>query len=279
MVPNMMSATRVVLAISFLFAGSSIATGTPISVAISSDGAALADEIVGPGITSFAVHSSYTGNAFASGFFSGGSPAGLGIDSGIILTTGSLSASPLDSAFLASTAWTHPGDTDLSALLGVDTYDHSTLEFDFETATGNVEIVFAFLSEEYTSASYRSDDGFAAFVDGVNIAHAPLLTSPVSASTVNGTTNSAFFTFNSGAFGVVYDGVTGVFTARASGLAAGTHTLKLVVADAGDRAFDSAVLIRSIAAIPEPGSSVLFAVAVAGLVCIVRRRPNRQQAT
>ncbi len=46
-------------------------------------------------------------------------------------------------------------------------------------------------------------------------------------------------------FDIEYDGFTNVFTVKALGLGAGTHTMKLAIADVGDAQWDSAVFIEA----------------------------------
>ena len=62
------------------------ANALAISVTPTNDAGTLANTILGSGIT--ASNLVYTGATAASGTFSGGAASGIGIDSGIILTTG-----------------------------------------------------------------------------------------------------------------------------------------------------------------------------------------------
>jgi hypothetical protein len=147
-----------------------------------------------------------------------------------------------------------PGDTDLDGLIpGFFTLDATILEFDFETAGGDVFFNYIFASEEYNEfVDSEFNDVFGFFLNGVNIALIPGTTTPVSINNVNLGVNSAFYNNNDPSdlgtptpFNIEYDGFTTKFTAQALGLGAGTHRIKLAIADAGDRVLDSAVFIQA----------------------------------
>src|SRR5690606_24494876 len=124
--------------------------------------------------------------------------------------------------------------------------------FDFETTTGDLFFSYVFASEEYNEYVNTSvNDVFAFFVDGVNIALIPGTSTPVSINTVNcgfstdgalpGLNPSNCDQFvnndlqNGGPFfNIEYDGFTKVLVASALGLSAGTHHIKLAIADADD---------------------------------------------
>jgi hypothetical protein len=151
------------------------------------------------------------------------------------------------------------GDTNLDTLIpGFSTFDATVLEFDFETAGGDLFFNYVFASEEYNEYVNTSfNDVFGFFLDGVNIALIPGTTTPVSIDNVNGgnplgtsASNPAFYINNDLSDGgpfydIEYDGFTTKFTAQALGLGAGTHKIKLAIADAGDRILDSAVFIQA----------------------------------
>ena len=218
----------------------------------------LVEEIIGSGITYSNVV--YTGGNPASGLFSGGLSGGIGLDAGVILSSG-LASNVIgpNASFGISSANNLPGDSDLDALIPQSTYDASVLEFDFVPTSTTIEIHFVFGSDEYNeyvNSSYN--DVFAFFLDGVNIALIPSTSTPVSINNVNnghagggslGTgpcTNCAYYIDNSTAINnTEMDGYTTLIVGTATVTAGNTHHIKLAIADAGDSALDSWVLIKS----------------------------------
>lgn len=203
----------------------------------------LAQSLAGTGVT---IHNpTYTGNSGAIGSFNNGFASGLGINNGVILATGNINNAlgPNNSTSLGS-SFGLPGDGDLDALLDASvTEDAAVLEFDFETSSGNIFLNFIFATEEFPEyVGNIYNDAFGFFVDGQNIALIPNTILPI---TLNNLGASGFINNSSGSLDVQYDGVTNAFTAQLLGLAAGLHTFKLVIADVGDDAYDSAVFLQA----------------------------------
>jgi hypothetical protein len=254
-----------------------------LGVTTSTDGGALAGTILGSGITASGI--SFTGAGSAAGFFTGGLASGIGIDSGIILTSGNATLAPGPNGSDAATGSNGlAGDASLTALVSKPTYDATVLEFDFESAGGDLFFNYVFASDEYnefTNSSYN--DVFAFFLDGVNIALIPGTSIPVAINTVNGGNplgTGALFPeyFNNNDpsdggpfFDLQYDGFTDVFTAYALGLSAGKHHIKLAIADTSDYVLDSAVFIQAGSfsdkptPVPLPGTLGLFGVGMIAL--------------
>ena len=240
---------------------------------------AIAQELVGSGVTISNVQ--YTGAAAAIGTFAGA--ADIGLNSGIILSSGAVTningtnTSPAAQA-INGTA----GDADLNARIPLGqncigdpastTCDAAVLEFDFVPDGGIVSFQYVFASEEYNEfVNDVYNDVFAFMISGpgiladpgsdkANFALIPGLvpgsTSPVSINTVNngplndgvGATNPQLFVSND--FGVATiqtqaDGLTKVLTLQASVTPGQTYHMKLAIADAGDRIYDSWVLIKA----------------------------------
>jgi len=184
------------------------------------------------------------------------------------------------------------GDTDLDALGFGTTLDAAVLEFEFESAGGDLFFNYVFASEEYNEfVLFTFNDVFAFFLDGVNIALVPGTNDPVSVKNVNGgnpfgnpnSSNSEFYNNNDiqdspmgvPPFDIEYDGFTDVFTAQALGLTPGTHTMKLAIADVNDYRLDSAVFIQQgsfsdiiggPSPIPEPSTMLLFGTGLATML-------------
>lgn len=255
-----------------------------INITTTNNGDQLVNTIVGSGITTSNVK--YKGAPDATGLFSDGLSSGIGLDKGIILTTGkaSLAVGPNTSDSAGQNNGLD-GDADLNTLLPIpNTGDASSLEFDFESQTGDLFFNYVFASEEYNEFANSSfNDVFGFFVNGQNIALIPGTTTPVSINNVNGgnplgqnAKNPEFFVSNDPsdgkpAFDIQYDGFTKVFTAKATGLQKGKNTIKFAIADAGDKSYDSAVFIQAgtfgslppAASVPEPASILgLIAVSV-----------------
>jgi hypothetical protein len=222
------------------------------------DGSVLVNEILGSGINVTAGTISYNGVTGQSGLFSDGLASGIGMDSGIILTTGSATTAVGPNTSDSTSIGTGSGgDADLTALTGSTTFDSAVLEFQFTSDGGDLFFEFVFASEEYNEyVGTQFNDAFALFVDGVNIALAPD-GQPVVVNNVNcgnpfgtGGPNCAYYNnndINDGGpfFNVGYDGFTDVFTAQALNLAAGNHTMKFAIADTSDSSWDSAVFIKA----------------------------------
>lgn len=256
------------------FAGNAMA----LSVTQNGNGTDLVNTILGGGISVSNI--TYTGAAAASGTFSDGIASGIGIDSGILLTSGAATnAVGPNNSDSATGANGLGGDADLTSLIpGYSTYDATVLEFDFTSAGGDLFFNYVFASEEYNEWVNSSfNDVFGFFLDGTNIALIPGTSTPVSINNVNGGSNSAFYNNNDPSdggpfFDNQYDGLTDVFTASALGLSAGTHHIKLAIADAGDTVLDSGVFIQGgsfsdqpTTAVPEPSSLLLLGSALMGL--------------
>lgn len=210
----------------------------------------LAQSLVGPGITISNVK--FTGNALAAGQFLNGFGDGLGIESGVMLGSGAIknAVGPNNSTGI-TTVFGLPGDSDLDSLIpGFSTNDAVVLEFDFVATGGSLSFQYVFGSEEYNEfVGFPFNDVFGFFLDGQNIAFLPGTKTPVSINNVNLEQNSQFYRNNStDDFGTVTpfptqaDGFTVVLQASAVA-AAGTHHIKLALADAGDFQLDSWVFL------------------------------------
>lgn len=270
-------------------ASSSTAEGALI-VTTTTDAAVLANTLVAGSGDITITGQSLIGTSTQQGTFTGGLSAGIGIQSGVILTSGdaNLAPGPNNSGGAGASLGT-AGDAQLTEFSGVDTFDANVLNVSFTSTTGDLFFQYVFASEEYNEFVGSSfNDVFGFFIDDVNIALVPGTTDPVTINNVNcgnpfgtGDTNCDQFVNNEAAtFDLQYDGFTRVFTASILGLVAGQeYDLALKIADSGDRVLDSAVFLRGGSfqgtnptnpVVPEPATLTLVGLGLVGLVA--RRR-------
>jgi gliding motility-associated-like protein len=201
----------------------------------------------------------------------------IGIDSGIIISTGQAidiaqGAGPNASTGIQA-ANSIPFDQDVVDLLQSNpnspnepANDAAILEFDFIPLGDSVRFDYVFGSEEYPEFVCSINDIFGMFLSGPgiagpysngarNIALIPGTTDDVSIYNLNGTNstggcawvgnNSNLYVDNAGGAELVYDGYTTVLRAEAQVVCGQTYHLKIAIADAGDRIYDSGVLLKA----------------------------------
>ena len=176
------------------------------------------DLLEGLGVTVTNVDINCPGDAL--GHFMGASE--LGINQGIVLTTGSAAAVAGPSSSFASSGAMTAGDEDLELWVGQPTFDACALEFDCIPIGDTLEFNFAFGSEEYPEFAFSAfNDVFGIFMSGPgitgpysnnaeNIAWVPGTNVPVSINNVNEAENSVFYHNNEDPPGqyLAYDGFT-----------------------------------------------------------------------
>ncbi|MCB8944221.1 MAG: choice-of-anchor L domain-containing protein [Ardenticatenaceae bacterium] len=234
----------------------------------------LANTLVGGGVT--VANVTYVGAQTAAGIFNGGTGI-IGFESGIILSSGDMNDVVGPNIFdSTSTAQNTPGDADLTALSGFPTLDASVLEFDFVPDDSQVFFQFVFASEEYNEFVDQSfNDVFGFFINGQNCAL--VQNDPISINTINnGQTNQGpgshpeLYRNNDlqnggGSIDTEADGLTVVLTCNAPVLPNSINHMKLAIADATDRVWDSWVFLEagslttdiSITLGPNPGKACL----------------------
>jgi hypothetical protein len=202
----------------------------------------VAATVTGPGATITNVRITGAGNAI--GTFAEG---GLGIGSGVILSTGDIAdaAGPNDSSGSGVSLGTD-GDGQLNAIVTPrTTFDAAILEFDVVTTTPVFIINYVFASEEYREyVDDEYNDVFAFYVDGSNIARTPGSSDPVTINTINHLRNTNLYRDNETGDATEFDGFTVPMVAIAIVEPNVVHHVKIAIADTADAILDSAVFIE-----------------------------------
>ncbi len=234
----------------------------------------LAQNLVGEGVIISNVSITQTGLIRPAGIFKSLRSVNIGIDSGIVLTTGraktdfSTSQYGVDgngtfpaSAKRADNVLGTPGDATLANELGVpitDLNDAVALEFDFVPLGDSIKFNYVMSSEEYTTETVCIyNDAFGFFISGPgitgskNIALIPGTNTPVTITNINNITtancvnNPQYYIDKTTNVFFIHEGHTKVFAAVAGVIPCETYHLKLVVADVGDRFWDTGVFIQA----------------------------------
>jgi gliding motility-associated-like protein len=189
----------------------------------------------------------------AIGFFDG-TQSNLGLDSGIILSTGRIqnAVGPNDRPNVG-TSNNQPGDPLITLLSpGQSNFDAAWIEFEITPESDELNFRFIFASEEYPENNNTSfNDAFGLFISGPgisgnqNLALIPGTNTPVSINTINNATNQQWYVDNTGGASVQFDGFTQVIEASATVTPCQMYTLKFVIADVKDLIFDSGIFIEA----------------------------------
>ena len=185
--------------------------------------------------------------------------SGLGIESGLLLSSGHAKGAEgqydLGTSYNSSSSGI-ANDQDIAMLVNGPSYDGAILEFDFIATGDSMDFVYVFGSEEYEEfVGTAFNDVFGFFVSGpgisgsfsngaVNIALIPGTSDPVAINTVNSAMNSQYFVLNNGQITAQYDAYTTPLHACIGGLEIGQpYHIKLAIADLADQILDSGVFL------------------------------------
>ena len=210
-----------------------------------------------------------TSNQLGSFIASGNAFMQMGIDSGMILTSGQADLAVGPNYMCGDGANTGiSGDPDLNILAGVTTYDRCVIEFDFIPLSDTVKFRYVFGSEELFEYCNQFNDPFGFFLSGPGIS-GPFSNNSVDIALMPGT--SDYVTINNicshslsvwcnspvvcgssllchnvppnGGVYYQYNALTYVFTAWHTVQPCNTYHIKIAIADALDHVLDSGVFL------------------------------------
>lgn len=252
------------LVIIFFIVTVTVVQGQLVTTGGISPNALVQNVLVGPGVQVSNVF--FSGSASAIGTFNSAN-ANVGIEEGIIMTTGTISPGTNGphgpnnqaNAGLDNGAGGYPP---LGNLVGTTTFNASILEFDFIPFSDTVRFEYVFGSEEYPEfVGSQFNDVFAFFITGPglnpageNMAIIPGTSQPVAINNVHSAQNSQYFVSNgdgnqspydSNPFYIQYDGFTTPLQAVSRVECGETYHLILAIADVGDPIYDSGIFLKS----------------------------------
>lgn len=214
----------------------------------------MAEAIFGDGTT--VTGATYYGNNAASGIYSDADTVSPGVapaDEGVILSTGrarDFTNNGGDANQSDSTSTNVRGGIDnfsgFNDLAGVTTFDGSVLDVFFVPTGDTLTLQFTFASEEYPEYSNSIfNDVVGIWVNGQQ-AEITVGDGQTSVGSLNQTTNENLYVDNtSSQYNTEMDGFTVTLTVKADVNAGETNSLRLGIADAGDTAYDSNLLIAA----------------------------------
>ncbi len=210
------------------------------------------NEIFGDSIS--LVSATYTGATASSGTYSGGDATSAELtpaDTGVILSTGLATSVTNASGDVNSSASTTgimntQGDSDLDQVAGSSTYDAAVLEAVFVPDGSVLTLQVVFSSEEYLEyVNSGFNDAVGVFVNGEK-AQLTVGDGDITIDNINDVSNENLYIDNSSAddtYNTEMDGFTVTLTLKANVNPGEENTIKIGVADTGDRSYDSNLLI------------------------------------
>lgn len=206
----------------------------------------------------------------AFGVFSNGENTSLGMNDGLLLTTGRAAEAANPASFFANTNWNLGGDPDLNFLNdnfgnGLNTADACVVELDVFVKTDQLAFDYVFGSDEYKNQfSTFSNDLIGLLVSGPGITGLPGLNGQeniaflpgnpntlVQIQTVNASTNWEFYRNNLLSESIAYNGLTAGFLGETKTLTAQrqvtpceTYHVKIAIGDT-DEFDDSGLFVKA----------------------------------
>jgi gliding motility-associated-like protein len=261
--------TKVALLFALLF--SSFGANAQITTATAGLGALL-NKFIGSNVT--VLNPVLNCNAAHTGTFDAVGPTNLGLQGGIILSTGNVTdIDGNQTNGIGQTGQVNTSNPILSAISGFPAYDNCILEFDFTAeldTISDMHFEFVFASEEYPEwACSNFADVFAFIISGPgitgnqNIAVVPGTNIPISINSINmwpigngfpsticnnmgpGSPFNAYYVDNTGGTTIAFDGFTTVLTATATPIQpCDTYHMFLGIANGSDHILQSGVFLK-----------------------------------
>ena len=214
----------------------------------------MANTIFGEGVK--IVSASFKGAEGQVGIYSGAEKTMPGVapsDRGLILSTGKVtdftqSDGDANISEGTSTAYGTGGDEMLSKVSGQMTYDAAVFESSFVPTGDMLSMQIVWSSEEYLEyVNSGYNDAFAVWVNGVP-AELVVGKGNITIDDINNKVNSNLYIDNAAAsntYNTEMDGFTVTLTLKVPVKAGEVNTFRMAIADGGDAAFDSAVMIAA----------------------------------
>lgn len=227
-------------------------SATELPIDTSASAMDMAESMFGSGIE--IVSATYTGAKAASGIYSNGdtvAPELTPSDTGVILSTGKATdvTNSWGSANQSASTTTQlgtAGDSDLTQLAGMKTYDAAVFEASFIPDGDTLTMQVVFSSEEYLEyVNSGFNDAVGIWVNGVK-AELTVGTGDITIDNINNVSNSNLYLNNPAStdpYNTEMDGLTVTLTLKAPVNAGEVNTIKIGIADAGDSKYDSNLLI------------------------------------
>jgi hypothetical protein len=229
----------------------SMVSAAKLPVTSGGDAMKMADSMFGSGIK--IVSASYSGDPASAGIYSNGLKVAPGVtpsDTGVILSTGKAAnftnakGEANQSASTSSDTKGIDNDKDLNEIAGAKTFDAAILEAKFIPEGSVLTMQVTFSSEEYLEyVGSGFNDAVGVWVNGVK-ATLTVGSGDISIDNINLTSNGDLYIDNAkDQFNTEMDGFTVTLTLKAPVVPGQVNTIKIGIADSGDAAYDSNLLI------------------------------------
>lgn len=208
----------------------------------------------------------------------------IDIREGVIISTGyAKDAEGPNDRSNVGTRLVGKGDEELTHLAKNQTFDAAILQFDFIPKSDQISFEYVFASEEYPEYVNKGVNDVFAFIlihvatgKRTNLAILPGTNSPVTIDEVNHLKHSDYYIANGKwdenslqkwkdnlelgeyAYNFQFDGLTTWLKAQSSVIPGEAYVLKIGIADAGDGAYDSAVLLKKNSLVSKPSKPIEF---------------------